>query len=136
MLHLCSEYQKISCLFAANMLVCCRGDSVSNLGERLKKSREKCGLSLKKVYEITGITDSRLSKMERGQITCTPDDLKKLAHLYNIHLIPLYVLAGYLNEEDIKEYQFVFQGVSSLDEEEMQHIQAQIDFLNKKRKVD
>lgn len=105
------------------------------LGNRLKESREKSGLSLKKVYEVTGITDSRLSKMERGQIDCTPDDLKKLAYLYNIHLIPLYVLAGYLNEEDIKEYQFVFQGVSSLDNEEMQHIQAQIDFLNKKGRL-
>ena len=46
------------------------------------------------------------------------------------------MLAGYLSEVDIKEYQFVFKGVSSLDDEEMQHIQAQIDFLNKKRKVD
>lgn len=118
------------------MLFYLRGDSMFELGNRLKVSREKGGLSLKRVYEITGITDSRLSKMERGQINCTPDDLKKLAHLYNIHLIPLYVLAGYLNEGDIKEYQFVFQGVSSLDDEEMQHIQSQIDFLNKKRKVD
>ncbi|MCK8489234.1 helix-turn-helix domain-containing protein [Paenibacillus sp. MBLB2552] len=106
------------------------------LGERLKESREKCGLSLKKAYELTGITDSRLSKIERGQISCTPDDLKKLASLYNIQLIPLYVLADYLTEEDVKEYQFVFRGVSSLDKDEMQHIQAQIDFLNKKRKGD
>ena len=118
------------------MLFYSRGDSMAELGDLLKVSREKSCLSLKKVYEITGITDSRLSKMERGQIHCTPDDLKKLAHLYNIHLIPLYVLAGYLSEVDIKEYQFVFKGVSSLDDEEMQHIQAQIDFLNKKRKVD
>lgn len=109
---------------------------MSELGNRLKESREKIGLSQKKVFEITGITDSRLSKMERGQIDCTPDDLKKLARLYNIRLIPLYVLADYLNEEDIQEYQFVFQGAASLDDEEKQHIQAQIDFLNKKRKVD
>jgi transcriptional regulator with XRE-family HTH domain len=109
---------------------------MSALGDRLKESREKCDLSLKKVYELTSLTDSRLSKMERGQINCTPDDLKKLARLYSIQLIPLYVLAGYLNEEDIKEYRFVFQGASSLDDEEKQHIQAQIDFLNKKRKVD
>lgn len=106
------------------------------LGNQLKESREKSGLSQKKVYEMTGITDSRLSKMERGQIDCTPDDLKKLAYLYSVNLIPLYVLADYLNEKDIKDYQFVFRGVSSLDNEEMQHIQAQIDFLNRKRKVD
>ena len=110
---------------------------MSELGNRLKESRERSGLSQKKVYEITGITDSRLSKMERGQIDCTPGDLKKLAHLYSIRLIPLYVLADYLSEKDIEEYQFVFQGVSSLDDEEMQHIQTQIDFLNRrKREVD
>ncbi|WP_055107615.1 helix-turn-helix domain-containing protein [Paenibacillus ihumii] len=109
---------------------------MSVLGDRLKESREKCGLSLKKVNQITGITDSRLSKMERGQINCTPDDLKKLARLYNIQLIPLYVLAGYLTEEDIREYQFVFRGVSSLDDEEKQLIQTQIDIFNKKGKVE
>jgi HTH-type transcriptional regulator, competence development regulator len=109
---------------------------MSALGDRLKESREKCGLSLKKVYEITGITDSRLSKMERGQIDCTPDDIKKLARLYNVYLIPLYLLADFLSEDDVKECQYVFQGVTSLDAEEIQHIQAQIDFLNKKRKAD
>ena len=109
---------------------------MSELGNRLKESRENIGLSQKKVYQITGITDSRLSKIERGQICCAPEDLKKLARLYKINLIPLYVLADYINEEDIKEYQFLFRGVSYLDDEEIQHIQSQVDFLNKKRKVD
>lgn len=107
---------------------------MTTLGDYLKESRENYELSLKKVHELTSLTDSRLSKIERGQINCTPDDLKKLARLYNIKLIPLYVLAGYLNEEDIQEYQFVFQGVSCLDDDEKQHIQSQIDFLIKKKK--
>lgn len=133
MLHLCSVNKDKTCFIAADMLFCFRGVTMIELSNRLKESRKKSGLSLKRVYEITGITDSRLSKIERGQIDCTPADLKKLAHLYNIHLISLYVLADYLNEEDIREYQYVFQGVSSLDNEEMQHVQAQIDFLNKKK---
>jgi transcriptional regulator with XRE-family HTH domain len=108
---------------------------MSVLGDRLKECRKKCGLSLEKVTQITGITDSRLSRMERGQINCTPDDLKKLARLYNIQLIPLYVMAGYLTEDDIKEYQLVFRGVSSLNDEEKQLIQSHIDLLNKKGKV-
>lgn len=109
---------------------------MSELGDRLKESRENIGLSQKNVYKMIGITDSRLSKIERGQICCTPEDLKKLARLYKINLMPLYLLAGYLSEDDIKEYQFLFRGVSYLDDEEIQHIQSQIDFLNKKRKVD
>jgi HTH-type transcriptional regulator, competence development regulator len=115
------------------MLYFHRGDSMSELGNRLKECRKKSGLSLKEVYEITGITDSRLSKMERGQNYCTPDDIKTLANLYNIQTIHLYELAGYLTKEDITEYQYVFQGVSSLDDEEMQYIQTQIDFFNKKK---
>jgi len=135
-LHLCSVCLDLTCIFAAFVLIYFRGDSMSELGDRLKESREKIGLSQKKVFEMTGITDSRLSKMERGQIACSPEDLRRLSDLYNVNLIPLYKLADYLNDNDIREYQFVFRGVSSLDDEEMQHIQAQIDFLNKKRKVD
>ena len=39
---------------------------MQNFGEYLKQLRNDCGLSLYKVYEKTGITDSRLSKAENG----------------------------------------------------------------------
>lgn len=37
------------------------------LGERLKTAREKCGLSYRKVQEITGINKTTLSNMEKGK---------------------------------------------------------------------
>lgn len=104
-----------------------------DLGNQLKESREKKGLSQKKVYKVTGITDSRLSKIERGQMDCPPEDLKKLAQLYDIQTMPLFVQAGYLCAEDIQDYQHTFKGVTMLDEEEKQHIQEQINFLNRKK---
>ena len=39
---------------------------MQNFGEYLKQLRNDCGLSLYKLYEKTGITDSRLSKAENG----------------------------------------------------------------------
>lgn len=109
------------------------GDRMSDLGVRLKAYREKLGLSLSQVNKETGITNSRLSKMERDKIDCPPQDLKKLAHLYNAPVVELFVLAGYLETDDILQYQQVFQGVSTLDEQEKEHIQESIDLLNRKK---
>ena len=39
---------------------------MEKLGEYLKDIRTEKGMSLHKVYENTGITDSRLSKAENG----------------------------------------------------------------------
>ena len=40
-----------------------------SFGSYLKQLRKNKGLSLHDVYEETGITDSRLSKLERNQVT-------------------------------------------------------------------
>lgn len=106
---------------------------MSNLGERLKSYREKIGLSLKQVDEATGITDSRLSRIEKGQTECPAQDLKKLAIIYQAQIIPLFIQAGYLNPDDLEEYQLVFKGVGKLNTVEVQHIQATIDLLNRKK---
>lgn len=102
---------------------------MSNLGKRLKDYREMRGLTLKRVNEQTGITNSRLSKIERGQLVCPPADLKKLARIYEVQLISLYLEAGYIDNDDLMEYQLFFKGANELDDEEKQHIQKQIDFM-------
>jgi len=106
---------------------------MSHFGEKLKEYRDKRGLSLKQVNEGTGITNSRLSKIERGQIECPPRDLRKLAQLYDIQAILLFIEAGYLHEEDVRDYKFVFEGVLELDETEREHIQSEIDFINNRK---
>lgn len=106
---------------------------MSSLGARLKIYREKAGLSLNQVNDKTGITNSRLSRIEHDQISCPPGDLKRLAETYGIKNISIFIDAGYLTKEDLIEYQYFFDGVSKLDNDEKQYIQEQIDFLNRKK---
>lgn len=106
---------------------------MSKLGILLKKYRNNLGLSMQEVTELTGITNSRLSKIERGKTLCPPSDLRKLASIYKVPLISLYIDAEYVDETDLREFQTVFTGVSLLDENEKQHIQDEINFLNRKK---
>lgn len=106
------------------------------IGTYLKDQRNKCGLSLKDVYKQCGVTDSKLSRVEReeGKIL-TPIELKKLAQLYGIDLIPLYIMAGYLDESDLQNYRLIFKDADLLSDEEKQGIQIQINLLTKGRRV-
>ena len=111
-------------------------NTMSNVGTYLKEARNRCHLSLKDVQERCGVTDSKLSRLERDEgRDLTPHDLKKLAQLYGIGVIPLYVMAGYLDESDLSDYQLVFENAGLLNEEERQSIQTQINLLTKGRQV-
>lgn len=81
---------------------------MSSLGAYLKEMRNKCHLSLKDVQEQCGVTDSKLSRLERGEgKTLAPYELKKLAQLYGIGVVPLYIMAGYLDKSDLSAYQLI-----------------------------
>lgn len=109
---------------------------MNDVGNYLKEMRNKCRLSLKDVYDRCGVTDSKLSRMERGEgKPLEPAELKKLAQLYGIGVVPIYIMAGYLNEGDLSDYQLVFKNADLLDEEEKKSIQTQIDLLTKGRQV-
>ena len=76
---------------------------MQNLGEHLKQLRIDKGLSLYKVYERTGITDSRLSKAENGAWNNLKlSELKKLADLYGAPVIPMCLMAGLFDASDIE----------------------------------
>ena len=109
---------------------------MSDIGNYLKEVRNKCHLSLKDVHDRCGVTDSKLSRMERGEgKPLDPAELKKLAQLYGIGVVPVYIMAGYLDESDLLDYQLVFRNADLLDEEETQSVQTQIDLLTKGRQV-
>lgn len=108
---------------------------MADIGMFLRESRKKCNLSLKAVYNQCGITDSRLSRIERGQVKSPdPSELKNLAHLYGISPLLLFVMAGYLDEQDTQSYQFVFRDADLLTNAEAENIQTQIDLFTKGRK--
>lgn len=101
------------------------------LGQYLRKLREENKLSTRDVEKGTGITTSQLSRLECN-ITRNPSPkaLKKLALFYNIKLIELYQIAGYLDPGDLNLYMKVcFKGVEKLNQEDKKQIQKQIDYL-------
>lgn len=106
---------------------------MSDLGIRLKTYRENSNYTLKDVSKKTGITDSRLCKIEKGTLNCPAEDLRKLGKLYGIPLVSLFLEAGYLDEKDLEKYQFVFDGVSELDQDARNHIQWLINRLTSKK---
>lgn len=103
---------------------------MDSIGSYLKKQRIKHSLSLNAVCEQTGITTSRLNRIERNQVNePSPEVLKKLAVLYQADLIYLYKLAGYLENIDITGKTQPFRNYEILNEEERNFIQNSIDFL-------
>lgn len=107
---------------------------MQNLGEYLRQLRNDCGLSLYKVYERTGITDSRLSKAENGAwCNLKLSEIRKLADLYEVPVIPMCMMAGLFEESDIEEYHSGLKNVALLDDEDKQHVQSEIDYILKKK---
>lgn len=108
---------------------------MQNLGNYLKQLRTSKGMSLNKVYRNTGITDSRLSKAENGAWNNLKlSELKQLAVLYDSPIIPLCLMANLFDVSDIEEYHSCFKNVALLDEEDIQHIQAEIDYILKRKR--
>lgn len=106
---------------------------MKRLGEQLRKLRQDLNFSLNDVYQRTGIHDSVLSHIEKGETqTPGPATLKKLAELYNVSVISLYLLGGYLDESDLTQYQRCFFGVDLLTDDEKDLVQKQIDIFTKK----
>lgn len=107
---------------------------MNSIGTYLKKQRVKLSLSLNAVCEQTGITATRLNRIERNQVNePSPEVLKKLASLYQVDLIYLYKLAGYVENTDISgQERQAFKNYEILNDEERNFIQQSIDFLAKK----
>lgn len=109
---------------------------MKDIGNYLKDIRNQLNLSLKDVYDRCGVTDSKLSRMERGEgRILDPIELKKLAELYQISVVPLFLMTGYMSEKDIRKYQLVFDNADLLTESEKQSIQMQINLLTKGRRA-
>lgn len=107
---------------------------MSEFGNYLKDIRSRKGLSLAKVHELTGITNSRLCRTENGADgILNPVEIKKLASLYDVAVVPMYLMAGYLDKSDLEEYRSGFSNTELLDSDEKKHIQDQIDFIIKKK---
>ena len=101
-----------------------------SFGSYLKQLRKNKGLSLHDVYEETGITDSRLSKLERNQVA-DPNVIAicKLSMLYNVNVVELLDRAG-MNIYDT----LPLKNTSLLKEDELEAIQNIINVMTKGRR--
>ncbi|GAA0061945.1 DNA (cytosine-5-)-methyltransferase [Clostridium sp. CTA-1] len=107
---------------------------MSELGLYLRSLREIKHLSMNDVYKETSITNSKLSRIESGSVEePSAITLKKLANLYNVDVINLFTLAGFLDKSDLLNYKKVFLNVDLLTDEEKELIQQQINLLTKQR---
>ena len=72
------------------------------VGEFIKDRRESLNISLKKLGEACGVSDSEILKIESGQRK-NPNwtTLCKIARALNFHPFELLLKAGYISETDI-----------------------------------
>lgn len=108
---------------------------MDEIGQYLKNMRTQRGLSLKKVRTKTGISDSKLSRIECGAPRSEPGPavLQMLSKLYNFNLVECYLATGYLDKESLSSYKQVFQNIELLTEDERTLIQSLINMLTKGR---
>ena len=76
--------------------------SLKEMGAYLKKLRENKGLTTREVYELSKVSNSYLSLVENGHTRASAVVLKKLAPVYGVDYLDLYVKAGYA---DLAEYE-------------------------------
>ena len=75
---------------------------VENFGEYLRTLRVEKKLSLREVETLSGVSNSYLGLIERGQRPIPGADiLKKLAPVYDVPVRDLLNAAGYLKDEEI-----------------------------------
>ena len=75
---------------------------VENFGEYLRTLRLEQKLSLREAEKLSGVSNSYLGLIERGQRPIPGADiLKKLAPVYDVPATDLMRSAGYLKDEDV-----------------------------------
>lgn len=69
-----------------------------SFGERLKKARERKGLSQQQVMDLTGLSNKSLSRYETNSSAPDPDTIQELIQLYNVsadYILGLSPIMGY-----------------------------------------
>lgn len=102
------------------------------IGEKLKNIRLSKKISINAVSQKTGITNSRLSKIERGIISHPSlDDINAILKVYKVPLLSVLCEEGYCNKRD-----GVLKNLELLNDFEIGHIQDVIDFILKEKRME
>ena len=76
----------------------------SPLARTLRQQRELLGLKIREVAEAAGITESHLSRLERGERGLREDTAIRLAQTLKLSPARVKKLAGILDDEDLERY--------------------------------
>ncbi|MBX4170329.1 helix-turn-helix domain-containing protein [Rhodococcus sp. DMU2021] len=75
------------------------------LGKALRKRRNEFELTIKEVARRSGMTDSNVLRIERGDIPQPrPETLKSLADVLGLELSDLFNLAGYVQPKTLPSF--------------------------------
>ncbi|TDO92296.1 transcriptional regulator with XRE-family HTH domain [Halanaerobium saccharolyticum] len=72
----------------------------SNIGDFIKKLRNKNNMTLTYLENKSGVSNSHISRIERGLREPSPDTLKKLSGPLGVSYKKLLKVAGYLDNEE------------------------------------
>jgi transcriptional regulator with XRE-family HTH domain len=77
-----------------------KAPQLDEVGSFIKEQRQKSALSIRKLAEMTGVSNPYLSQIERGLRTPSAEILRSIAGALSIRTETLYQRAGLLDEKE------------------------------------
>lgn len=109
---------------------------MSNIGQLIKSKREALGLSLKKVGDSCGVSDTEIYKIETGERKKPNwECLCKISQTLKVHPFEFLLEAGYISENDIHP-SVKLQGLERLNSHDIDNIQLFVDFIISRKNTD
>ncbi|MFL5758980.1 MAG: helix-turn-helix domain-containing protein [Thermomicrobiales bacterium] len=113
----------------------------SEIGKQLEQTRKSLNWSLRDAQRESGVSNSYISQIERGDVDPSPEVLRRLGQAYGVPFEVLMEAAGYLiKRTELKESgkvpAFVFSAAEKMDERDWEAAQAFFQTLLKIRKKD
>jgi transcriptional regulator with XRE-family HTH domain len=69
-------------------------------GEFVRAQRQLAQVSQRHLAKMSGVSDSYLSQIERGNYRPSPEVVKALAQAFNLEPKQLYTMLGFMDEDD------------------------------------
>lgn len=105
-----------------------------SIGDYLKLLRTSRKISLKSLSKEVNTSDSILQRLEKNHMPKNVSEIfRSIADYYKINVITLYLKANFITQNDLNGNKSIFKNCDELTEEEIKHIQNEIDFINSQK---
>jgi transcriptional regulator with XRE-family HTH domain len=105
----------------------------TDLGSYIKHQRQRKGLSLRALGELTSIDAPSIGRMEQGEIRApAPDRLVRIARALEVNVQDLYALAGYKITEGLPEFQTYLRTKYDMPAGAINELEQFFDYVNAK----